>query len=236
MSAVAHGDLQGTKHMNIRLTFATACLLGFAGLACAQPLPSAAVAAAMSGMDMPAAAPVAAPKLQAAMRSLWHEHVVHTRDYALAVHAHDAAKAKAAEDAVVANARAIANAVGGFYGKAAGDQMFTLLAAHWAGVKALTNADSARDSAADTAAMKALNDNVNDIAKFLSGANPNPPESAVAALMAGHVAHHSAEIQAIMAGDAKAQATTWTAMQQHMDSIADALAGAIAKQFPDKAA
>ena len=39
-----------------------------------------------------------------------------------------------------------------------------------------------------------------------------------------------------MAGDMKAEATTWTAMQQHMNVIADALAGAIAKQFPDKAA
>ena len=31
------------------------------------------------------------------------------------------------------------------------------------------------------------------------------------------------------------EATEWTAMQVHMDMIADALAGAIAKQFPDKA-
>lgn len=222
--------------MNIRLTFATACLLAYTGLACAQPLPSPAAGSLMDGMAMQAAAPAAAPKLQAAMRSLWHEHVVHTREYALAVHAHDAAKAKAAEDAVVANAKAIANAVGSFYGKAAGDQMFTLLAGHWAGVKALTNADNAHDAAAETAAMKALADNGNQIAKFLAGANPNLPESAVAGLMAGHVAHHSAQIEEIMAGDMKAEATTWVAMQQHMDTIADALAGAIAKQFPDKAA
>ena len=46
----------------------------------------------------------------------------------------------------------------------------------------------------------------------------------------------SAQIEEIMSGDMKAEATTWTAMQQHMNVIADALAGAIAKQFPDKAA
>lgn len=221
--------------MNTRLTFATACLLAYAGVSFAQPLPAAA-SFPMDAMAMEAAAPPAAPKLQAAMRSLWHEHVVHTREYALAVHAHDAAKAKTAEEAVVANAKAIANAVGGFYGKAAGDQMFTLLAGHWAGVKALTNADSTHDAAAQTAAMKTLSDNGTAIAKFLAGANPNLPESAVAGLLAGHVAHHSAQIEEIMAGDMKAEATTWTAMQQHMDVIADALAGAIAKQFPDKAA
>ena len=52
-----------------------------------------------------------APQLQAAMRSLWHGHVVHTREYAMAVHAHDSAKAKSAADAVVANAKQIADAV-----------------------------------------------------------------------------------------------------------------------------
>ena len=53
--------------------------------------------------------------------------------------------------------------------------------------------------------------------------------------MLAHGAHHSQQIQQIMAGDTAGEATTWTAMQAHMDTIADALAGAIAKQFPDKA-
>ena len=211
--------------MNARLSFAIALFLTGTGLSFAATAP----AATMDGMAMAqAATPVAAPKLQAAMRSLWHEHVVHTREYALAVHAHDAAKAKAAEDAVVTNAKAIAHAVGGFYGKAAGEQMFTLLAGHWTGVKALTQADSTHDAAAETAAMNALATNGGEIAKFLAGANPNLPESAVAGLLAGHVAHHSAQIEEIMAGDMKAEATTWTAMQQHMNVIADALSGAIA--------
>ena len=219
--------------MNASLIFATALFLTGTGLSFAQPAP----AATMEGMAMQAAStPVAAPKLQAAMRSLWHDHVMHTREYALAVHAHDAAKAKTADDAVVTNAKALANAVGSFYGKAAGEQMFTLLAGHWAGVKALTQADSTHDKAAETGAMNALATNGGEIAKFLAGANPNLPESAVSSLLAGHVAHHSAQIEEIMAGDMKAEATTWTAMQQHMNVIADALAGAIAKQFPDKAA
>src|SRR3546814_4302733 len=45
-------------------------------------------------------AAVPAPQLQAAMRDLWHGHIVHTRDYALAVHAGNDADAKAAADAV----------------------------------------------------------------------------------------------------------------------------------------
>jgi len=183
----------------------------------------------------PTAAPVAAPKLQAAMRSLWHGHVVHTREYAMAVHAHDTAKAKAAEDAVVANAKQIADAVAGFYGKPAGEQTLQLLAGHWGGVKALTDATAAKDTAAEQKAMADLNTNVTAIAKFFSGANPNLPENAVQGLFAMHVAHHASQISQIMSGDTKGEQATWTQIQTHMNTIADALAGGIAKQFPDKA-
>jgi hypothetical protein len=178
---------------------------------------------------------VAAPKLQAAMRQLWQGHVTHTREYAMAVHDGDQAKATAAADAVLANAKQLAGAVGGFYGKAAGDQMLTLLGGHWAGVKALTDAVYAGDRAAQNKAMADLTNNGHEIAKFLAGANPNLPESTVFNLLAAHVGHHSSQIQQIMAGDTRGEQATWTAMQRHMDVLADALAGGIAKQFPDKA-
>jgi len=190
--------------------------------------------AAMAAATAPAA-PVAAPKLQAALRTLWEGHAVHTREYALAVHAHDAAKAKAAEEAVVANAKQLAEAVGGFYGKAAGDQTLQLLAGHWGGVKALTDATATNNSAAEQKAMADLNTNVTAIAKFFSSANPNLPENAVQGLFATHVAHHASDIQQIMKGDTKDEQATWATMQAHMDTIADALASGIAKQFPDKA-
>lgn len=186
--------------------------------------------------DTPMAAVPAAPKLDAALRALWHGHIVHTRDYALAVHAHDAAKAKAAADAVVANAKQLADAVGGFYGKPAGARMLDLLAGHWGGVKALTDARAADDSVAERKAMATLQSNASEIARFLAGANPNLPESAVQGLLATHVAHHATQIEQIMAGDMKGEQATWQVMQAHMDTISDALAAAIAKQFPAKAA
>ena len=179
---------------------------------------------------------VAAPQLQAAMRDLWHGHIVHTRDYALAVHAGDATAADAAADAVVENARQIADAVAGFYGDAGGDQMMTLLAGHWGAVKAMTDARADDDQAGVTAAMNDLTANAGAIAVFLAGANPNLPEDAVRGLMLAHGAHHAQQINLIMAGDTAGEAREWTAMQEHMDMIADALAAAIAKQFPDKAA
>jgi hypothetical protein len=198
-----------------------------------------ATAPAPAPMDAPAPAPaeaaVPAPKLQAAMRDLWHGHIVAARDYALAMHAHNDADAKKAADAVVANAKQIAGAVGGFYGEAGGDRMMELLGGHWGAIKALTDARAKDDTAAADKAMNDLTANAGEIAKFLAGANPNLPEDTVRGLLLAHGAHHSQQIQQIMAGDTAGEATSWAAMQQHMDGIADALAGAIAKQFPDKA-
>jgi hypothetical protein len=181
-----------------------------------------------------AAAPTA-PKLHAALRSLWHGHVVHTREYALAVHAGHKADASKAADAVVANAKQLADAVAGFYGKAAGERMLQLLAGHWGAVQAMTDARARHDDAGATKAMNDLTANAGEIAKFLSGANPNLPEDAVRGLLLAHGAHHDQQIRQIMAGDMQGEAATWKAMQAHMDTIADALAGGIAKQFPAKA-
>jgi hypothetical protein len=203
--------------------------LGFASplLAATPPAHAHAAAAATAGTQ--------APKLHAAMRSLWHGHIVHAREYAMAVHAHNDAKARKAADAVVANARQIADAVGGFYGKPAGDQMMTLLGGHWGAVKAMTDARAKNDTAAADAAMAKLTSNAGEIAKFLAGANPNLPEDTVRGMLLAHGAHHSQQINLIDANDHAGEAKEWTAMQAHMDSVADALAGAIAKQFPAKA-
>ena len=232
-------------HFSLKWFGLAALLVASACTADREPAADTAVAPAPATASLPPPAPVtmappapatvAAPKLQAAMRGLWHDHVVHTRDYALAVHADKQADAKAAADAVVANARQIADAVGGFYGKAGGDRMFELLGGHWGAVKALTDARAKDDDKAADKATTDLMANAGDIAKFLAGANPNLPEDTVHGLLLAHGAHHSQQIQQVMTGDTGGEAATWTAMQAHMDTIADALAGAIAKQFPDKA-
>jgi hypothetical protein len=210
---------------------------GAASADAAAPAPAAAPADATTTAATAAAdtATPAALQLQAAMRSLWHGHITHARDYALAVHAGDKAGAKAAADAVVANAKEISHAVAGFYGDAAGDGMMNLLAGHWGAVKAMTDARAKNDKAGADKAMSDLVANAGEIAKFLAGANPNLPEDTVRGLMLAHGAHHQKQIDLIMSGDTAGEAAEWTAMQAHMDMIADALAGAIAKQFPDKA-
>lgn len=211
-----------------------ACALAL-GLAFAATAPAVLAQPAQAATSAPAAAP-AAPQLHAAMRSLWHGHVVATRDYALAVHAGDRAAEKKAADAVVANAKQISDAVAGFYGNDAGAGLLKLLAGHWGGVKALTDSTKAGDKAGEQKAMDDLAGNVTALAKFLAGANPNWPEATLQGALMMHVSDHKTQIDGMMSNAPEAeQAKAWAGMQQHMDMIADVLASGIAKQFPNKA-
>ena len=56
------------------------------------------------------------------------------------------------------------------------------------------------------------------------------------AVLSWIAAHHQALTGEIMKGDTANAAKTWSAMQAHMNTIADALSDGIAKQFPQKAA
>jgi len=215
---------------SLPFTLAIAIALPFATM---PAIVSAHAAAAPMSHGM--AASPAPSKLAQTLRTLWLGHVEAVRDYVLAAHGHDAAKSKAAGDHVVANAKQIAAAVGSFYGKPAGDKMLTLLAGHWGAVKAYADATFAHDDAGRAQSMQSLNANAKDIADFLSGANPNLPQPTLLSLLTTHGAHHIAQIQEIDAGDTAGEAKTWDAMRAHMVVIADALAGGIAKQFPDKA-
>lgn len=216
-------------------TLSIACALAL-GLALTATAPSvlARQAQPAPAASAQAAAP-AAPKLHAALRSLWHGHIVTTREYALAVHAGNKASEKRAADAVVANAKQIADAVAGFYGKPAGEGLLKLLAGHWGGVKALTDATKAGNTAGEQQAMNDLAANATDIAKFLAGANPNWSEGTLQGALMMHVNDHKTQLDEMMSNaPAAEQAKSWTEMQHHMDMIADALSDGIAKQFPSK--
>ena len=83
-------------------------------------------------------------------------------------------------------------------------------------------------------ATATLLSNAKGIAAFLAKANPNLPEATLVGLLSAHGAHHIAQIQQLARGDDAAEAKTWAAMRAHMFTIADALTGALAKQFPAK--
>ena len=169
-----------------------------------------------------------------ALRDLWVEHIFWIRSYVLASHAGDQAQSKVAETEVVANAEALANTIAPFYGQPAADAFFKLLAGHWGAVRDYDTATVAKSQSGQSKAGASLTSNAQEIAKFLSGANPYLPEDAVFSLLAAHGAHHVAQINQIASGDFQGESATWHAMRKHVMAIGDATVDALGKQFPDK--
>ncbi len=173
-------------------------------------------------------------ELRLALRDLWTGHIFWVRNVVLATKSGDTEAAKVAEDQVVQNAKDIAGAVASFYGKEAGDKLFGLLAGHYGAVKDYMNAAFSGNADAKNAAVDKLKKNADEIATFLSSANPNWPKETLLALLVAHGGHHIEQIDAIAAKDYVHEAQVWHTMKNHIYTIADALAAGIEKQFPKK--
>ena len=170
----------------------------------------------------------------AAMRELWAGHIFWIRNVVLDNATGNPAARDIADKEVVANAKQIASTISPFYGEAASDKLFTLLADHYAAIKAYSDATVVGDKPQEDAALVHLASNADDIAVFLSEANPYLPKDTVRGLIAAHGAHHVAQIIQLQEHDYRREAQTWRVMRQHVDVIADALTTALAKQFPTK--
>jgi len=175
-----------------------------------------------------------AASVDGALRQLWEGHAFLVRNVVIETIDGNRKAADLAEAAAVANAKAIASAIAPYYGDKASDELFKLLAGHYGGIKAYLVAAVAKDDKKKNAAIAAINDNAEQIAAFLSGANPNLPKDDVLGLLQAHAGHHLTQIQQLIAKDYAGEFQTLTDMRDHMQVIADALANAIAKQFPDK--
>jgi hypothetical protein len=190
---------------------------------------------AVSANDAAAAAnPAEVAATQAALRDLWLGHIFWVREVSRAVADKNSAATALAEQQAVANAKAIAGSIEPFYGKPATEQLFKLLAGHYTAIKSHATANAGRSTADAKRAVDALTANANEIAVFLSGANPNLPEATLKQLLAAHGGHHVQQNQQLAAKDYAGEARTWEAMKTHIYTIADALGGALAKQFPAK--
>ncbi|RON44183.1 hypothetical protein BK666_17625 [Pseudomonas frederiksbergensis] len=195
---------------------------------CAQPAWSQTPAAPAPSADS------AALTTRLALRDLWVEHVFWIRNYAIANQAADKSQAKIAADQVVDNATQIANSIAPLYGQPAADQLLKLLAGHWGAVKHYSDATVAKDAKGKQVAVADLTSNAKAIAAFLSGANPNLPESTLVGMLVAHGGHHVAQIDELAAHDYAGEARTWQMMRPHVLALADALTAALVKQFPDK--
>jgi hypothetical protein len=170
----------------------------------------------------------------AALRNLWVDHIFWVRNVSIATFNKNNAAMKTADKRVVANAQLIAATIEPFYGATAQEHFFKLLAGHYGAVSAYLAAVTKGDASAQAGAIQSLTLNAEDIAIFLSKANPYLPQDAVNSLLLAHGGHHIKQIQQLQEQNYDSEAKTWEEMKDHVYQIADATAVALGKQFEER--
>ena len=175
----------------------------------------------------------AAADLKIAMRKLWTDHTVWTRDYIIAA-VDDTPDATAAAGRLMKNQEDIGRAIAGYYGAAAGQQLTTLLKEHISIAVDLIKAAKAGNKTAQQQADDRWQKNAVDIATFLSKANPNWPKDTLVEMMKKHLSTTTAEVVARLTHDWDGDVRAYDAVYDHILMMSDALSDGIVKQFPDK--
>jgi hypothetical protein len=171
--------------------------------------------------------------LQLALRRLWADHVIWTREYVVAAIA-DAPDAGAVAGRLLKNQEDIGNAVVPFYGEAAGSRLTELLKEHVMIAVDLIAAAKTGEQAKFANADAAWDRNAANIASFLAAANPNWPEKDVADLLGQHLALTKNEAVARLKGNWEDDIQAFDEIFTEILTVADVLAAGIVKQFPDR--
>jgi hypothetical protein len=208
----------------VTVAIATGCTGGMTGNGGAMPV--------MSGKPVTSATPAAT--LRTALNGLLAEHVTLAAGATGAALDGRSAEFQAAAQALDANSVAIAQAIGSVYGTDAERAFLPLWRRHIGFVVDYTTGVAARDRAQQDKAVSDLVAYTQDFGAFLSAANPNLPKTVVADLVKHHVVTLKDVVDAQASKDHARAYEALRAATAHMAMIADPLAGAIVKQFPDK--
>lgn len=170
---------------------------------------------------------------QDAMRKLWEDHITWTRVFIISAVA-DLPDKAAATERLLQNQVDIGNAIKPYYGNPAGDKLTTLLKEHITTAAEVVAAAKANDKAKLDDANKRWVANADQIADFLSGANPNWPAADMRKMMREHLDLTTAEAVARIKGDWKADIAAYDRVHEQILHMADMLSDGIVKQHSAK--
>lgn len=166
------------------------------------------------------------------MRKLWEDHITWTR-LAIVSLSNGLPDTDATVQRLLQNQVDIGNAIKPFYGDAAGDQLTALLKDHILIAAEIIQAAKNGDTAAQNDAVARWYANADDIAAFLSAANPDEwPLDDMEAMMREHLDLTLQEAVAYLTGDHPASVATYDQIHLQALHMADMLSDGIIKQFP----
>jgi hypothetical protein len=186
---------------------------------------------AQSAATSTAAVPPKAVALRTSMDKLWEDHITWTRmvivDFAAGLPDLPNAEAR-----LLRNQVDIGNAIKPYYGRAAGNKLTSLLRQHILEAVPVLQAAKAGDKAKLTAALNAWYANANQIAAFLSKANPhNWPLPMMRAMMRQHLALTTKEAAARLQGNWAADIAAYDQVHAEILHMSAMLSDGIVRQF-----
>jgi hypothetical protein len=216
-----------------RIPIGLAALLGLLGALLALALARGHDAAAHG--DAQHAAPAAVTPTELAlrqdMRKLWEDHITWTRLAVISLTT-DAPDTQATVARLLRNQADIGNAVKPFYGKAAGAKLTGLLRTHILIAADLIAAAKSGDQDAVTAQQARWQANADEIAGFLSSANPAWKRAEMRAMMRDHLRLTTNEVVARLTKDWAADVRAYDRIHVQILHMADMLSDGLVAQFP----
>ena len=216
----------------LTFTLLAAVLAGLFALTAAR---GAAHASDTTGHDhvRPAGLPTAAQvAFHDQLRKLWEDHVTWTR-LAIVTFADGSKGFGATATRLLQNQTDIGDAVAPFYGTVAGQRLSSLLHDHITIAVQLLQDAKAGDTTGLEAAKAAWYANANQIADFLSAANPRFwPDATMREAMKEHLDQTLAEAVDELSGNYSASVNDYEAIHSHILAMADLLSSGIMRQFP----
>jgi hypothetical protein len=174
-----------------------------------------------------------AEPVRVALRKLWSDHVIWTREYVRAA-IQETGDVSNVAARLLRNQEDIGDAIKPYYGDDAGSKLTDLLKQHIMIAVDLVEAAKKSDNdrfAQEDAKWKA---NAQEIARFLASANPNWPEKDVFDLLALHLKLTTDEAVAVLQKDFDKAIQLYDDIFNEILVLADALYDGLVAQFPEK--
>jgi len=174
-----------------------------------------------------------AVNLRTDMRKLWEDHITYTRNYIISALA-TLPDVGAVAERLLRNQDDIGNAIKPVYGEEAGKKLASLLRDHI--LVATEVVKAAMEGKADDLgkAQAKWTANADEIAAFLSGANPNWTKAALEDMLHKHLEYTTAEVVSRLKLDWAGDIEAYDKGHTHMLMFSDMLTQGIIAQFPDK--
>lgn len=172
-------------------------------------------------------------QLKTDMQKVWIDHTIWTRSYIVSAISNRPDQ-KDVLNRLLQNQQDIGNVIKPYYGEAAGNQLADLLREHILIAGKIVAAAKAGNQAEVQKLQADWHRNADDIARFLSSANPYWSFKTLQDMLYEHLQLITDIVLACLRGDWKADIAATDKNEIHMIHLADILTEGIVKQFPEK--